>query len=201
MRGGFGVTFKAVLWSPVGAPAGVPGPRRNADECDAGWFAPVATRRRPMFGALRAPSLWLAASPGGRPPGTPRMGHRPRQPSGTGPGAWVALRGPEGRWGFRGSSVPLCADAYAFAQCLAASEDTGRPRKPVRKGHPHAWEPRTGEPAHVPPTGTQSRTEASGAVRAKGDTNSPERPREPGAGAGGGLPGRGVLSASRQPYG
>jgi hypothetical protein len=29
--------------------AGVPGPRRNADECDAGWFAPVATRRRSML--------------------------------------------------------------------------------------------------------------------------------------------------------
>ncbi len=38
-----------VLWSPVGAPAGVPGPRRNADDCDAGWFAPVATRRRFTF--------------------------------------------------------------------------------------------------------------------------------------------------------
>jgi hypothetical protein len=35
--------------------AGVPGPRRNADECDAGWFAPVATRRRPMFRAFKRP--------------------------------------------------------------------------------------------------------------------------------------------------
>src|SRR5580700_520698 len=33
-----------------GTTAGVPGPRRSADECDAGWFAPVATRRRSMFG-------------------------------------------------------------------------------------------------------------------------------------------------------
>jgi hypothetical protein len=49
---GFGVAFKSVLWSPVGAPAGVPGPRRNADECDAGWFAPVATRRRPNLRRL-----------------------------------------------------------------------------------------------------------------------------------------------------
>jgi hypothetical protein len=32
-----------------GTVAGVPGPRRSADECDAGWFAPVATRRRPFF--------------------------------------------------------------------------------------------------------------------------------------------------------
>src|ERR1700733_9799932 len=30
-----------------GTVAGVPGPRRSADERDAGWFAPVATRRRP----------------------------------------------------------------------------------------------------------------------------------------------------------
>ncbi len=32
-----------------GTIAGVPGPRRSADECDAGWFAPVATRRRPFY--------------------------------------------------------------------------------------------------------------------------------------------------------
>ena len=32
-----------------GTVAGVPGPRRSADERDAGWFAPVATRRRPLF--------------------------------------------------------------------------------------------------------------------------------------------------------
>src|SRR6516162_8436992 len=60
-----------VLWSPVGAPAGVPGPRRNADECDAGWFAPVATRRRPIFVGLWPTSLWLAVFPGGIPPGAP----------------------------------------------------------------------------------------------------------------------------------
>src|SRR6266571_4319203 len=34
-----------------GTVAGVPGPRRSADECDAGWFAPVATRRRSIFSA------------------------------------------------------------------------------------------------------------------------------------------------------
>jgi hypothetical protein len=78
--GGIVVAFKPVLWSPVGAPAGVPGPRRNADDCDAGWFAPVATRRRPIFVAFQAPSPWLAVSPGGtilpggRPPGAPRWG-------------------------------------------------------------------------------------------------------------------------------
>src|SRR5215831_9241988 len=32
-----------------GTVAGVPGPRRSADERDAGWFAPVATRRRPFI--------------------------------------------------------------------------------------------------------------------------------------------------------
>src|SRR5215472_4587648 len=36
-----------------GTVAGVPGPRRSADECDAGWFAPVATRRRSMSRVLR----------------------------------------------------------------------------------------------------------------------------------------------------
>src|SRR5580693_1140604 len=34
------------------AAAGVPGPRRNADDRDAGWFAPVATRRRPKLAAF-----------------------------------------------------------------------------------------------------------------------------------------------------
>ena len=52
--------------------AGVPGPRRNADERDAGWFAPVATRRRTMLAALIAASAGLATSPGGGdPPGPP----------------------------------------------------------------------------------------------------------------------------------
>ena len=68
---GFVVASKLVLWSPVGAPAGVPGPRRNADDCDAGWFAPVATRRRPIFGALQAPSPWLAVSSRGDDPPEP----------------------------------------------------------------------------------------------------------------------------------
>ena len=53
--------------------AGVPGPRRNADERDAGWFAPVATRRRPMLAALWAASAGLAAlSRGDDPPDPPR---------------------------------------------------------------------------------------------------------------------------------
>ena len=68
---GFGVAFESVLWSPVGAPAGVPGPRRNADDCDAGWFAPVATRRRPMLSPFGA-SPRLAVLPGGATPRTPR---------------------------------------------------------------------------------------------------------------------------------
>src|SRR5580704_3116806 len=60
--------------------AGVPGPRRNADDRDAGWFAPVATRRRPIFAALCAASLWLAVlSRGGDPPEPPaRLGRRCR---------------------------------------------------------------------------------------------------------------------------
>ena len=32
-----------------GTVAGVPGPRRSADDRDAGWFAPVATRHRPFY--------------------------------------------------------------------------------------------------------------------------------------------------------
>src|SRR5215470_8287050 len=47
-----------------GTVAGVPGPRRSADECDAGWFAPVATRRRPFltfFSPSAAPLLLRAA--------------------------------------------------------------------------------------------------------------------------------------------
>jgi hypothetical protein len=35
-----------------GTVAGVPGPRRSADDRDAGWFAPVATRRRPFYSCL-----------------------------------------------------------------------------------------------------------------------------------------------------
>src|ERR1700733_10745236 len=54
--------------------AGVPGPRRNADDRDAGWFAPVATRRRPIFAALCAASRWLAAPFGGTTPRNPPRG-------------------------------------------------------------------------------------------------------------------------------
>ncbi len=41
--------FAGALVPRRGTDAGVPGPRRSADECDAGWFAPVATRRRSLF--------------------------------------------------------------------------------------------------------------------------------------------------------
>jgi len=41
--------FAGALVPRRGTTAGVPGPRRSADECDAGWFAPVATRRRSLF--------------------------------------------------------------------------------------------------------------------------------------------------------
>jgi hypothetical protein len=101
IEGGIVVAFKPVLWSPVGAPAGVPGPRRNADDCDAGWFAPVATRRRPIFGALWAPSRWLAVSPGGTTPRNPPMGCRVRSAPSFGPGAGRVPCGPEGRSGAR----------------------------------------------------------------------------------------------------
>ncbi len=57
--------------------AGVPGPRRNADDRDAGWFAPVATRRRPMLGAFWPLAGAHSASPGGRP-------RAPRGPLGIG---------------------------------------------------------------------------------------------------------------------
>jgi hypothetical protein len=60
----FGVTSLPVLWSPAGVPiAGVPGPRRSADERDAGWFAPVATRRRFMLGGLQPPSPTARSAP------------------------------------------------------------------------------------------------------------------------------------------
>jgi hypothetical protein len=55
--------------------AGVPGPRRNADDRDAGWFAPVATRRRPMLGACGASPGARSIFPGGRPPGPPGWPH------------------------------------------------------------------------------------------------------------------------------
>src|SRR5580692_580432 len=52
--------------------AGVPGPRRNADDRDAGWFAPVATRRRPILTAFWAVSRGLAVlSRGDDPPEPP----------------------------------------------------------------------------------------------------------------------------------
>src|SRR5262249_59784391 len=70
-KGGFRCNMHTVLWCGVGAPAGVPGPRRNADECDAGWFAPVATRRRPIFIGLWPTSPWLAVFFRGDTPGPP----------------------------------------------------------------------------------------------------------------------------------
>src|ERR1035438_9975192 len=56
--------------------AGVPGPRRNADERDAGWFAPVATRRRPKLAAFNGSSgvarnAFRGTNPAS-PPGPPR---------------------------------------------------------------------------------------------------------------------------------
>ena len=54
-----------------GTVAGVPGPRRSADECDAGWFAPVATRRRSMSGAFGPADRGLAVLPQGETPWNP----------------------------------------------------------------------------------------------------------------------------------
>jgi hypothetical protein len=47
-----------------GTVAGVPGPRRSADERDAGWFAPVATRRRPFYWLLLATFLTVTGVAG-----------------------------------------------------------------------------------------------------------------------------------------
>src|SRR5580658_3613137 len=79
--------------------AGVPGPRRNADDRDAGWFAPVATRRRPIFAALCAASrVARGAFPGGRPPGPP---------------AWLPRR-------CQGSPLALCCWGLAVGLVAAA---------------------------------------------------------------------------------
>src|SRR6185437_9335851 len=69
--------------------AGVPGPRRNADDRDAGWFAPVATRRRPMLGGLQPPRRWLAVlfrgdDPPDPPSGALSVGGARRWPSSVG---------------------------------------------------------------------------------------------------------------------
>src|ERR1700684_500771 len=90
--------------------AGVPGPRRHADDRDAGWFAPVATRRRPIFAATCAASrLARSAFPGGRPPGTPRVAPwaLPGLAVGLVPAGGGARRWPCSRWG-RGSPLALC---------------------------------------------------------------------------------------------
>src|SRR5580704_8768218 len=101
----FGVTCLPVLWSPAGAPiAGVPGPRRSADECDAGWFAPVATRRRSMFGGRRRPpSRKLAV------PQTAGASHQPLR----------AFTPPLSKLGLRRTPAtePWVAAAFSFHGC------------------------------------------------------------------------------------
>jgi len=117
-----------VLWSPVGAPAGVPGPRRNADDCDAGWFAPVATRRRPIFGAFQAPSPQLAVFPGGTTPPEPPDG-APR-PVGCQlrPSLWSAPPGgPEGRFGGRRNVLAADAPLAPAPLALLSSRCFGKP--------------------------------------------------------------------------
>src|SRR6516164_8891087 len=106
-RVGLWCSIHSVLWSPVGAPAGVPGPRRNADDCDAGWFAPVATRRRAVFGALWAPSPWLPIPPDPEwGDGTVRVSH--------GPGAWCPFFGPwaAGAYGLSGHDCPMAVCTF-----------------------------------------------------------------------------------------
>lgn len=56
------------------ATAGVPGPRRNADDCDAGWFAPVATRRRPVLRRFWRLSPWARSVSRGDDPPEPPLG-------------------------------------------------------------------------------------------------------------------------------
>jgi len=119
-----------VLWSPVGAPAGVPGPRRNADECDAGWFAPVATRRRPIFGDIyrlrRPPWYFPGCAPG------PQAG--PSSPPG--PGAATApLAGP---WppcprlqGLCRPPIPTCGALSRPGHGPSRPQDDGRGREAV----------------------------------------------------------------------
>src|SRR5579859_165179 len=123
---GYGVASNLVLWSPVGAPAGVPGPRRNADDCDAGWFAPVATRRRPMLRPFGPSPGARSICPGGDPPEPP-----------TGVAGWgdlaVSARGgdppepPLGCWlgrsrsicpGWRSSGAPIGLLAGEISQYL-----------------------------------------------------------------------------------
>jgi hypothetical protein len=120
-KGGFRCTMHMVLWSPVGAPAGVPGPRRNADECDAGWFAPVATRRRPIFGGFWPTSPRLAAFPRGV---SPAPGADPSSPL----GPWASHHHP------------------AFGSLATLSS----PPAPLPPPHPHRWRPVPAGPRPAP---------------------------------------------------
>src|SRR5262245_5465622 len=156
-----------VLWSPVGAPAGVPGPRRNADECDAGWFAPVATRRRPIFAGLWPASPWLAVFFRGDTPRTPLSpylggGLLPRLrrwPAGWGrwPGGWDAghLRR-LGAWPpaescrGRAGSLPLAASVGArrsgWGRAGRAGGIRGQARGGIRGTGSGAWPGRRRRP-------------------------------------------------------
>ena len=194
---GFVVASKLVLWSPVGAPAGVPGPRRNADECDAGWFAPVATRRRPIFGALRAPSRRLAVFPGGDDPPEPPDGTPTPLAVSYGPGAWVRSRH-LGRWGLwsvrtRVSgrlSVRSSSVVRGWKAPTARRKFSRVPQRQARKpGRLDAVECVASQAANCPPPCGRPAT---------GRTQDP--PPVPAGSprwAGGRLPGRGVLSAAR----
>ena len=186
-----------MLWSPVGAPAGVPGPRRNADECDAGWFAPVATRRRPICGALRAPSLRFAVFPGGTTPGTPGWDAYPRCPSAT-----ALVRGSPSRPCAR-LGLMVCPDTSVGRLSVRSSSVVRGWRHLQPAGNSHACPPTSG-PETRPPRCRRVRRQPSrelpAAVRSAGHwTHTGPSPVLAGSPrwAGGGLPGRGVLSAAR----
>ena len=184
-----------MLWSPVGAPAGVPGPRRNADDCDAGWFAPVATRRRAMLASL-GPRRGLAALSGGRPPGTPRWDARPHHPS-----VAALVRGSRrGPWA---AGLKVCLDMIVGWLSVRSSsvvrgwKPPTVPRKLSRMPQRRVLK----LAAQVPLSASLATRKLPAAVSADGgDRRATEpslAPRGSRAGAGGGLPGRGVLSAAR----
>jgi hypothetical protein len=184
-----------VLWSPVGAPAGVPGPRRNADDCDAGWFAPVATRRRPMLDPFGASPGARNPSRGDDPPeppdGTPTPVGRSLQP-------WfVGLFSAIGRLG-----LMVCLDIIVGWLSVRSGSVIRGWKASRAPRNSHACPPTSGlEPAAqvaVECVSSQSQTaRRCGCRRVSGRATGPSsRPGDPARG-GRQLPGRGVLSAAR----
>ena len=169
-----------MLWSPVGAPAGVPGPRRNADDCDAGWFAPVATRRRAMLASL-GPRRGLAALSGGRPPGTPRWDARPHHPS-----VAALVRGSRrGPWA---AGLKVCLDIIVGWLSVRSSSVMRGSKAPGSPGNSHACPQikRGNWPPGCRRVCRQRTRKLPAAVRAGGPTGRTQDPvpcpRDPGAG-------------------